>query len=324
MTGPSTTADQTATPPERAPRISVVIPAFNAESFLGRALDSVRAQTLPAHEVLVVDDGSTDRTASIADAHDVQARCLRVAHGGQAAATNIGIRAASGDMIALLDADDEWLPRRLERTVSALIDDPAAGLSFCHAIVRHPDGREELRGPRRRYRRPGGIYPPDHACVPGMTFRRWCFDELGYFDESMPTYNDHDMFLRVSERFRVVEISEQLVRVHFRPDSQQQGYSVETNVEMYLRVVLKALGRGATPGSRERALGAVYFHTGLTLGSAGRTGKALRHLAISGVLSPRGDVPLAMLGVLVPQRLVRWAGNVRRRLRRPGRKGRNA
>jgi len=93
--------------------ISVVIPAYNAAGTIGRALDSVIAQTHPAREILVVDDGSTDRTAQVVSEYGGRVEYLYQDNAGPGAARNAGIRAAHGEWIAFLDADDEWLPHRL-------------------------------------------------------------------------------------------------------------------------------------------------------------------------------------------------------------------
>lgn len=98
--------------------ISVIIPAYNAAHFLPRSLGSVFAQTLPPHEVIVVDDGSTDATAQIAE--QLGAKVISRPNGGLAAARNTGIKAASGDWIALLDADDSWSPEKLELQAAAI------------------------------------------------------------------------------------------------------------------------------------------------------------------------------------------------------------
>src|SRR3954468_10533282 len=100
-----------------APRFSVVIPTYNRAAYLAEAVRSVRDQTYPAHEIIVVDDGSTDNTAQVVEilANDgIPLRYLRQANQGVAAARNRGIQAAAGDWIALLDSDDTWLPRKLE------------------------------------------------------------------------------------------------------------------------------------------------------------------------------------------------------------------
>lgn len=101
------------TTPDNRFSISVVIPAYNSAASIGRAIDSVLAQTLLADEILVVDDGSTDATAEIVRTYGHKVRLLVQPNAGAAAARNTGIAAAAGDWIAFLDADDEWLPQRL-------------------------------------------------------------------------------------------------------------------------------------------------------------------------------------------------------------------
>jgi succinoglycan biosynthesis protein ExoO len=105
-----------------APRVSVVIPAYNAEDYLERALNSALAQTMADLEVIVVDDASTDATLEVANrvaARDPRVRVVRNEHNaGSAASRNRALSVARGEWIALLDADDEWLPRRLERMLA--------------------------------------------------------------------------------------------------------------------------------------------------------------------------------------------------------------
>ncbi len=101
-------------------RISVVIPAYNAASCIGRAIDSVLAQTYPAQEIIVVNDGSTDNTAEILKQYQNQIRVIEQSNAGVSVARNTGIQAAAGDWIAFLDADDQWLPDKL-RLQSALV-----------------------------------------------------------------------------------------------------------------------------------------------------------------------------------------------------------
>ena len=101
-------------------KISVVIPAYNAAAWIRRAVNSVLSQTRPADEIIVVDDGSTDGTGDIVRMYDGRVRLLQQANAGAAAARNTGILAATGDWIAFLDADDEWLPQKLQRQTEYL------------------------------------------------------------------------------------------------------------------------------------------------------------------------------------------------------------
>lgn len=99
------------------PKVSVIIPAYNAEKFLERAIRSVLAQTFDDYEIIVVDDGSTDKTAEIAKSFK-KVRYFQQEHVYQAAARNKGITEARGEYIAFLDADDEWLPEKLEKQLA--------------------------------------------------------------------------------------------------------------------------------------------------------------------------------------------------------------
>lgn len=112
------------------PRISVVIPCYNAARFLRETLASVLRQTYPAFEVIVVDDGSTDESASIAASYGPPVRVIRQENQGESVARNRGISAAEGDWVALLDADDLWEPQKLERQVEV-----ALGLPTSYACV---------------------------------------------------------------------------------------------------------------------------------------------------------------------------------------------
>lgn len=131
--------------------ISVVIPARDAGRYLGEALDSVLGQTLPADEVVVVDDGSTDGTAEVAESYGDPVRCLRRQGRGIAAAVNAGIEASRGEVLAFLDADDLWLERKLELQRAAL-EETGADIALCNVEQfispdLTPTERAELRPP---------------------------------------------------------------------------------------------------------------------------------------------------------------------------------
>jgi glycosyltransferase involved in cell wall biosynthesis len=128
------------------PRFSVVIPAYNAAATLARALDSVVAQSVPAFEIVVVDDGSTDTTAAAAEAYAAAhpaspIRVIRQTNAGVAAARNAGATAASGDWLAFLDADDWYTPERLQYHADWIAVDPALDLVTGDYEYRDSDGK---------------------------------------------------------------------------------------------------------------------------------------------------------------------------------------
>ena len=117
------------------PLVSVVIPTFNGARFLAQTIESVLAQTYPRLEVLVVDDGSTDETPAIAASYAPRVSYLHQANAGTAAARNTGITQASGAFIALLDHDDLWEPRKLERQLPLFATDPQIGAAGSTAVT---------------------------------------------------------------------------------------------------------------------------------------------------------------------------------------------
>ena len=100
------------------PLVSIIIPTRNREALVATAIDSVLNQTQQDFELIVVDDGSTDATQEVLRAYGNRIACLRIDHAGPSAARNRGIAAAQADLIAFLDSDDLWLPRKLERQLA--------------------------------------------------------------------------------------------------------------------------------------------------------------------------------------------------------------
>ena len=133
------------------PPISVLIDTYNHERFIEKAITSVLEQDFPAsdREIIVIDDGSTDRTPEIVRQFAPHIRCLRKVNGGQASAFNAGIPECKGDIIAFLDGDDYWLPGKLRRVVEILAKNPAVGL-VGHAIEELlPDGSRRSMAPEK-------------------------------------------------------------------------------------------------------------------------------------------------------------------------------
>jgi Glycosyl transferase family 2 len=131
--------------------ISVLIDTYNHERFIEKAINSVLEQDFPVaqREIIVVDDGSTDRTPQIVQRFEPRLRYIRKENGGQASAFNIGIPECRGQIIAFLDGDDYWLPGKLSRIADVLEKDSAVGL-VGHAIKESlPDGQERISAPAK-------------------------------------------------------------------------------------------------------------------------------------------------------------------------------
>ena len=132
-----------------SPLVSVIVPAYNAERFLERSLRSALAQTYRNLEIIVVDDGSSDRTAEIArGSGDPRVQCLSQPNRGQGPARNNGIRASTGAYVTLLDADDYYLPEKVGRQVAFLEARPDCGAAFCDALHFFSDAPHRFYGRR--------------------------------------------------------------------------------------------------------------------------------------------------------------------------------
>src|SRR5581483_4919202 len=115
------------------PLVSCIVPVFNGERYLADALDSIFAQTYQSIEVIVADDGSSDKSRSVAASYGARVRWMSQATAGPAATRNLGVRAARGDLLAFLDADDLWKPRKLEYQVAQLREHSELQACVTHA-----------------------------------------------------------------------------------------------------------------------------------------------------------------------------------------------
>lgn len=183
-----------------SPSVSVVIPCYNNAETILRAIDSVRGQTVKVAEVIVVDDGSTDGSAGLVEAQRPGVVVLRQPNAGSAAARNRGMKHSRGDFIALLDADDVWLPHRLEMQLPILQKEPTAGLA-CGNIRWLSDGTPTLPVAARRsdYRLRSAAEVLCNHQVPTSTvlLRREVLDTVGFMDESLRTSQDTEYFFRI-------------------------------------------------------------------------------------------------------------------------------
>lgn len=192
-------------------RVSIVIPTHDRARTLPRALDSVQAQTRPADEIIVIDDGSTDVTDRLIRSRYPQVIYRHQPNRGVSAARNHGIRIATGDWIALLDSDDAWLPDKLEHQLAAI--GPDTVLVHCDEIWYRNGVRVN---PMKKHAKAGGwIY---RRCLPlcaispsAALIRRTLFDTVGLFDEALPACEDYDLWLRITARFPVTFVAEPLV-----------------------------------------------------------------------------------------------------------------
>ena len=209
------------------PRVSVVIPSYNHERFVGAAVASALAQSMSDLEVIAVDDASTDSSVAVLGAvKDSRFRyVVQSENRGPSATLNTGIRLARGEYVATLDSDDMFLPDKLARQLEVLDADPAIGAVFSLAEVIDESGSaipdegmarvaaamDQRNRPRHqwlaRFFDQGNCF-----CHPSSVMRSPLFGEVGYYDERLAQLQDHDMWLRLLRRHEIFIIQEKLVR----------------------------------------------------------------------------------------------------------------
>jgi glycosyltransferase involved in cell wall biosynthesis len=210
----------------RRPVVSVIMPAFNTAPYIATAIQSAQTQTLRDIEVLVVDDGSTDKTFATAlgcAAGDRRVRVVTQNNGGPSAARNRAMKMARGELFACLDSDDEWMPTYLEEQLAAFDRHPAASVVTANAVNRGG----ALNGTPYRPIEPVDraitfldiVRQEDAICI--MTvFRRAVYDVIGPFDETLSGNEDYEFWLRAAlHGFEFVQTFQPLAYYRRRPDS---------------------------------------------------------------------------------------------------------
>lgn len=208
-------------------RVSVIIPTFNCASFIGEAVESVLGQSYKDFEIIVVDDGSTDKTADVLMRYDGNIRYLFQENAGVSAARNRGLRVASGEFVAYLDADDVWYEDKLEQQIALLDRHPEWGL--VHSDVTVINERNEVLHARFNFETqrpiPDGHCTEDllrrcHVQTPTVIERHKCIDVVGGFDEQLPVTQDYMHWILVSMKgWALGYINEPLAKYRWRAGS---------------------------------------------------------------------------------------------------------
>ena len=212
------------------PRVSVVIPTFQSETRIGRTLARLQRQTFTDFEIVVVNDGSTDGTASAIEramAADARIRVVEQSNGGLARARNRGVEASRGDMIAFLDDDDLWHPEKLALQVARFDDGTGPAVVTCYSALVDFDGN--LLGWRFGGRPEGNVYREmlEWDMVSGGSVAlvsRAAIEACSGFDETLSEREDWDLWIRIARRHSFGCVPKTLVGYTRRPSSMSRSY----------------------------------------------------------------------------------------------------
>lgn len=216
----------------KKPTVSIIIPTYNRAHLVGRAIQSVLNQTYKDFELIIVDDGSTDNTEDITkEFQKKNERINYIRHEknkGGSAARNTGIKVARGEYIAFLDSDDEWLPTKLEKQTSYFNKCPnSVGAIYCLSY-----SQDDSSG----YTKKSSPSNMKHGNIYKFLLNGWCpsatssiilkaqvFEKSGVFDESLPSFQDYDLWIRVAQYYEFEFIEDHLVVIHSHEGSRVAG-----------------------------------------------------------------------------------------------------
>lgn len=194
-------------------KISIIIPTYNRAHVLSRAIDSVLSQSFEDYELIIVDDGSDDETKDLVIQYGDKIKYFFTKQKGVSAARNLGIKESSGEWIALLDSDDEWLSNKLEKQVQFIESNPEVPLVHGEEIWIRNGKRVN---PRNKHKKFGGwIF---EKCIPlcvispsASLIKKDILLQLGGFDERFPVCEDYDLWLKLTAKFPVGFIEDPII-----------------------------------------------------------------------------------------------------------------
>ena len=303
------------------PRVSVVVPAYNAASTIGPALESVFRQSVRDFEVIVVDDGSTDATRGVLAGYGERIRVLtKVNEGKPAAARNLGVRAAQGELVAFLDSDDWWREDKLERQVALFDERPNVGLVYTADATVDADGKVLSVNPCPPEAR-GRIYElltvRNVMVGSSVMARREAIVQAGGFDEGLTSIENWDLWIRIARDWGIEYVDEPLTL--YRVHAGNRSSNVDLRRQNVFRVLAKHHNpQDRSPGARRRRRDA-YFHAyfnvlGKAYFSQMKMGAARRALVQALWLKPNRDAIRLLFLTLLGKRGFMAARALKRRL----------
>ena len=303
------------TDPEARVTVSVVIPIYNGQEWIAETLDSVCAQTYQIAECIVVDDGSTDSSATIIENFAKQSQLnihlINTSNRGQAAARNTGIAAARGDMIAFLDADDCWHPEKIAAQMELMNAKPGTMCVCAFEFFRGSESEGVIK-----FRRFGQkelerwLAMEGHGMAISSTalVRKRDLEAIGVFESSLSVCEDLELAIRLFDMGEVLYVPEVLVgtRMH-QAQEHNNVMKLTKNMELlYDRVFIRGVG-GTNDGTmvsldgrwrdkqfERRCRGNINVHAGLNLIRRGRIGEGIIRLSAAFRVDPKRLISLPM------------------------------
>lgn len=263
------------------PLVSVITATYNMGAYLGDTVESLLAQTHPAMEVVVVDDGSTDdETPAVLAryADDPRVRIVRQENAGQTVAKNRGLREATGEFVGFCDADDLWRPEKVARQLPLFDDEGRVGVVYGNFQFIDGEGApiDTVRPRTHSGRITGPLLADNFVHFPTTLVRRSVIDEFDGFDESLSMAIDYDLWLRISTAYEFVYVPEILVdyRIWSGQMSHRTGERLDNALRM-MRAFIERYPDACTPAEIRAAWGHTYVTRAMWHAREGRRSAAL-------------------------------------------------
>lgn len=222
--------------------ISVVIPTYNSAGYICEAIDSVLNQTCSDYEILVIDDGSTDNTGVLVQSRYPAIRYIRTENKGVSHARNLGISKARGELIAFLDADDRWMPEKIEKQAALFQADKTIGMVFTENYFFNEQGVSAFTANKRSRLMRGNIvrniFLNSYVVTSTVMVRKSVFDRVGLFEEELAVAEDDNMWMRIGMKHRIELLDERLVQYRMTAGSLSSDFkAIVTGVNRQIQIL---------------------------------------------------------------------------------------
>src|SRR4030066_1147661 len=225
---------------DNLPLVSIILPTYNCASFLPHSIGTILSQTYNSYEIIVIDDGSTDNTKEVLYPFIQRIKYIRLEQNkGLPTARNIGILSAQGKYIAFIDADDLWLPEKLQTDIEYFETHPEVSMVYSKHINIDEKGCV-VNGSVKKQLPSGNIFiqlfsEQNFIITSSVVVRKEIFETTGLFDEQLFNCQDWDMWLRIAFHFKVAGINKPLVKYRHNPHSLSKN---RNNVLKYQKIII--------------------------------------------------------------------------------------
>jgi len=227
-----------------SPLVSIILPTYNRDWVITQAIDSVLAQSYTNFELIIIDDGSTDKTTDVIKSYEGKLQYVYTKNSGVAKARNRGISISKGKFIAFIDSDDTWEPQKLAKQILFLSKNPSYGLCYCGAQYFHNKNLERDTISHYKNIKNGFIFSEllkqPSIATPTVIIRADIIENVGTFNEKFKLFEDRDLWLRVALNNKIHFVPELLVNIH-RFSNANNLTNQESEMRVYYQLLLKEL-----------------------------------------------------------------------------------